>query len=266
MGKQLSPQELGGKIKRIRKQNGFSQADIASILEIPRSSMVKIEKGTRGISLLELSTLSESLGFSIDKFLTSNYEPNSGKQMVQEPEIEAEIETERTSVPVLKRSKLEAILLYITGKCGALPNMDINLLLNLLYFCDYNFYEVHEVQLSGLLYTKQSYGPSSDQLLQIIKEMEAADRLLRFKSSYSGKPQIKYLPGDHPNLKKINAAEKKVIDRVLEQFSDWPASVLNDYSKEDMPWKASTLGEAMDYELVFYRKTPYSVRIYSEST
>lgn len=265
MRKQISPEELGVKIKRLRKQNGFSQEEIALILQIPRSSVVQMEKGNRNISIMELLTLSETLGFSVDKFLTSSYEQDSEILIVREPEIEAEIDIMRNSIPSLKKKKLESVLLYITGECGAKPNMDVSLLMSLLYFCDYNYYEIHEEQLTGLLYTKQSFGPSSDQLVRIISEMEAEKKLLRIKSSYLGKPQIKYLPGIHANLKQINAAEINVIDRVIEQFSDWPSSALNAYSKEDMPWKASDLGEAMDLELVFYRRPPYSARIYTEA-
>ncbi len=264
MSKQLSPVELGGKIRRIRKQNGFSQEEIAGILQIPRSSVVQIEKGNRNISIVELLTLSETLGFSLDKFLTSSYEQASEILIVHEPEIETEIDIMRDSVPFLNRKKLETVLLYITGECGAKPNMDVSLLMSLLYFCDFNHYEIHEEQLTGLLYTKQSYGPSSEELITIIREMELEKKLLRFKSNYLGKPHLKYLPGIHANLKEISAAEKKVIDRVIEQFSDWPASALYDYTREDIPWQASDLGEPIDYELVFYRKAPYSVRIYSE--
>ena len=70
MNEYVSSEELGRKIKRIRKLNGFSQDEIARIIKIPRSAVVQIEKGNRNISIIELLTLSQSLGFSIDKFLT----------------------------------------------------------------------------------------------------------------------------------------------------------------------------------------------------
>lgn len=133
--------------------------------------------------------------------------------------------------------------------------MDVNLLLSLLYFCDFNFYEIHEEQLTGLLYKKESFGPSPALALNLIKELENEKKLLSFKSSYAGVPHIKYFPGAIANLKLISA---------IEQYSDWPANRLNSYAREDMPWKATKPGEAIDYELVFYRRPPYSVRIYEE--
>ena len=258
----ISAEKIGRRIRNFRKQKGLSQEDIATILQIPRSSVVQMEKGNRQISVVELVLLSESFGFSIDKFLSSNYKEPSGFAVVEEPEIESEITKMRDSKPVLKRAKLETVLLYITGQCGAKPNMDERLLMYLLYFCDFNHYEIHEEQLTGALYTKQTFGPSPEHVPGIIKEMEKAKILQRFKSSCSGKPCIKYLPGISADLMKISAAEKEVIDRVVEQFSGWPASALCDYSREDMPVRATKQGEPIAYELVFYRRPPYSVRIY----
>jgi len=142
--------------------------------------------------------------------------------------------------------------------------MDINLLFSLLYFCDFNYYEIHEEQLTGLLYKKESFGPSSGQALSLINEMKLEKKIQSFKSSYAGIPHIRYLPGTIADLKLINAAEKLVIDRVIEQYSDWSSSSLSRYAREDMPWKATTPGKAIDYELVFYRRPPYSVRTYEE--
>jgi transcriptional regulator with XRE-family HTH domain len=264
MSMPLSTEEIGKRLRRLRKKKGFSQDDIARILKIPRPSVVQMEKGNRNISLLEMNILSETLGFSIDNFLTASYEAPSEIAIVAEPEVESGIAAMRDSTPVLKKGKLETVLLHITTQCGAKPNMDVALLLNLLYFCDFNHYELHEEQLTGLLYTKQSFGPSPEQALKLIKEMEDEKKLLRYKSSYANVPHIKYLPGAQADLMRINAAEKEVIDLVIEQFSSWPASRLSTYAREDMPWKATELREPIDYELVFYRRPPYSVRFYEE--
>jgi uncharacterized phage-associated protein len=55
-----------------------------------------------------------------------------------------------------------------------------------------------------------------------------------------------------------------VLDRVIEQMSDWSAAAISNYSHNDMPWKATKEKEEMSYELAFYRRPPYSVRTYNE--
>ena len=107
-------------------------------------------------------------------------------------------------------------------------------------------------------------GPSPEKITPILNEMENAAKLNRIKSSYKGIPHYKYLPGVHADLMKLSAAEKEVIDRVIAHYSGWPARALSNYAREDMPLRATQLGKSIDYELAFYRKPPYSVRIYDE--
>ena len=66
------------------------------------------------------------------------------------------------------------------------------------------------------------------------------------------------------DLTRMSAAEKETIDQVIDRFSDWSAAALSEYSHKDMPWKASEEGEDIDYELAFYRETPFSVRTYTD--
>jgi uncharacterized phage-associated protein len=55
-----------------------------------------------------------------------------------------------------------------------------------------------------------------------------------------------------------------VIDHVIEQMSDWSAATISNYSHKDIPWLASKEGEAINYELAFYREAPFSVRNYGD--
>jgi Zn-dependent peptidase ImmA (M78 family)/transcriptional regulator with XRE-family HTH domain len=55
--------ELGSRLRRIRETRGYTQEDVAGMLEIPRSSVVQIESGNRSVDSLELMKLSEELSF-----------------------------------------------------------------------------------------------------------------------------------------------------------------------------------------------------------
>ncbi|OYT13468.1 MAG: XRE family transcriptional regulator, partial [Bacteroidetes bacterium 4572_114] len=56
-----------------------------------------------------------------------------------------------------------------------------------------------------------------------------------------------------------------VIDRVIEQMSDWSATAISEYSHKDLPWEVTDEGKEISYELAFYRELPYSVRVYDEN-
>jgi uncharacterized phage-associated protein len=66
------------------------------------------------------------------------------------------------------------------------------------------------------------------------------------------------------DLTELKASETEIIDSVIEQMSDWSAAAISNYSHKDMPWLASKDGEAINYELAFYREAPFSVRNYGD--
>ena len=82
----------------------------------------------------------------------------------------------------------------------------------------------------------------------------------KIQSLYYQYPQTKYLPLRKPDLSILRANEMKVIDEVLNRLSDMTASQISEYSHKDVPWLIAEKGEVIEYEAVFYRTAPYSVR------
>lgn len=170
--------------------------------------------------------------------------------------------TERVSVSTLQIDKLENVLLYILERCAGKPNVGETVLYKLLYFSDFNYYELYEEHLTEASYRKLPYGPVPQKLDAIINQMIEKGQLQRVKTTYGGYLQTRYLPLEKADLTAFRASEKEVIDRVIEQMSDWSAATISSYSHKDMPWLASKDGEEINYELVFYREAPFSVRNY----
>ncbi len=169
---------------------------------------------------------------------------------------------ERISVPILQVNKFKNVLLYILERCAGKPNVGETVLYKLLYFSDFNYYELYEEHLTGAKYRKLPYGPVPQKMDAIINQMIDKGQLQRVKTEYHGYSQTRYLPLEKPNLTELRASEKEIIDRVIEQMSDWSASAISNYSHKDMPWLASKEGEEINYELAFYRDSPFSIRNY----
>jgi transcriptional regulator with XRE-family HTH domain len=262
MTSRLSPAQIGRRLAALRKQKGYSQEDLSKILQIPRSSVAQMELGKRNLSVHELLKLSEIFGFSLDKFLSKEYKLETDIDTVEEPA--AVKQGMRISVPVLNIKKLRNILLYILERCAGKPNFGETVLYKLLYLSDFNFYEIYEEHLTGIRYRKLPYGPVPQKLETVIRKMIEKQELQRFKTEYHGYLQTRYIPLVKSDLKEMTAAEKNVIDRVIDRFSDWPASAISDYSHKDMPWKATEDGDIIDYELAFYRESPFSERTYED--
>ncbi|MCF8236336.1 MAG: DUF4065 domain-containing protein [Bacteroidales bacterium] len=262
MKSQLTNSQIGKRIARLRKQKGFSQDDLAKILNIPRSSVAQIESGKRNLPVTELMKLASALGFSIDKFLAREYKMEEQNTIAKEPEPPKQ--QMRISVPRLRIEKFRNVILYILERCGGKPNVGETVLYKLLYFSDFNYYEIYEEHLTGARYRKLPFGPVPVQLDGILNQMIGKKQIQRFKTEYHGYPQLRYIALKAADLKTFSAAEKEIIDKVIDQFSGWTARKISDYSHDDKPWRATEENDIIDYELVFYRNPPYSVREYDE--
>lgn len=254
--------KLGMKIKNLREQIGLSQERLAESLGIRRVSLSQIESGDRKISAEEITKLAKIFNVTTDVFLDLKQDIKVTFEKKREPIPKKKVEI-RISVPQKKLEKFKEVLLYILKKVGSKPNIGETVLYKLLYFIDFNFYEKYEEQLIGATYIKNNYGPTPKEFNKIVNKMEGKE-LVKIKDKYFQYPQTKYLPLREPDLTKLKASEIKIIDEVLERLSDMNASQISDYSHNDVPWLTTEDGQIIDYEAVFYRTTPYSLRSYSE--
>ena len=262
MNIKLLQKQIGQRITELRKMKGLSQEDLAKSVKISRPSLAQIELGNRGVNVFELQKLSLILSFSLDDFMSKNF---SVRQDVEgKAEAKSEKTDERISVPTLQVDKFKNVLLYILERCAGKPNVGETVLYKLLYFSDFNYYELYEEHLTGAKYRKLPYGPVPQKLDTIIGQMMEKGMIQRIKTEYYDKMQTRYIPLAKADLTELKASEKEVIDKVIEQMSDWSASAISSYSHKDMPWLASKEGEEINYELAFYRDAPFSVRNYGD--
>ena len=262
MDLKLSQKQIGQRISELRKMKGLSQEDLAKSVKLSRPSLAQIELGNRGVNIFELQQFSLVLGFSLDDFMSKNFSVSHDTD--DKTEVKSKKNNERISVPTLQVNKFKNVLLYILERCAGKPNVGETVLYKLLYFSDFNYYELYEEHLTGAKYRKLPYGPVPQKLDTIISQMMKSGLIQRIKTEYYDKMQTRYIPLAKADLTELKASEKEVIDKVIEQMSDWSAAMVSNYSHGDKPWKATDTNDEINYELVFYRRPPYSVRVYQE--
>lgn len=248
----VTKKELAKRIKKFREDLELSQEQLAEKLRLPRPSISQIESGQREVSGIELAKLAQIFGVSSDVLLS----PESKRKTASSKK--------ETKMPKLNRDKFKQILLYILERCGAKPNVGETVLYKLLYFADFNFYELYEEYLTGESYRKISYGPAPCRFKEIVDKMIQKRELKKITSEYFGMTQKKYIPQIKPDLGKLNARELEVINQVIDRLSSMNALAIEDHSHNDIPWQVTDDKEIIDYETVFYRKPAYSVREYAE--
>ncbi len=256
----LSYKDLGERISQVRQLRFYSQEQLSKKLQMSRSTYTQIELGNRKVTAIELQTICNLLEISIEKLMSDNYKANN----IEIASKEEEKEEIRVSVPNFNKEKFVEILLYLINKCGSQPNFGKTVLVKLLYFSDFDFYEIYEEHLTGATYTKMPYGPLPENIYEILKAMEESGLIAQIQDSSGKYEQTRFIAQKEPNLKKLFAHEKEVIDKVIAKYSEMTAKSLSELSHKDMPWLASEDGEVIDYELAFYREAPFSARNYKE--
>jgi len=170
----------------------------------------------------------------------------------------------RIDVPLMNVAKFKEVLLYILSKIGAKPNVGQTVIYKLLYFIDFDFYELYEEQILGLRYIKNTYGPTPTDFDKIVKQMQKSNELEIIKTKHFSHAQTKYMPVRTANLAELSAREIKHIDYVLGKYSDKTATELSVISHRDVPWITTKNRAMIPYESVFYRTQETSVRVYDK--
>jgi transcriptional regulator with XRE-family HTH domain len=251
----------GAIIKKLRENKGLSQQELAKKAGISRPAIAQTENGNRRICSEELKKFSEIFEVSADYLLG---EETEARVDFEEEKKSGKIQDIRISVPRIKKNKFKQVLLYLLERCAGKPNVGQTVLYKLLYFADFNFYELYEEQMTGATYRKQKFGPVPLEFNEIIKDMEKNGEIKEIRDKYYEYPQKRYLPLVKADLNQLKASEKDVLDKVIDQLSDKCAADISAFSHEDMPWKATGNKSIIDYELVFYRIMPFSVRTYTD--
>ncbi len=252
-------------LQKMREEHDLSQGYVAKELGISRPTYVQLEKGEREITVPEAEKLALMYGVSFDNFIKG----------VEEPKIKVVLEKKakqkgrpgkgiRISVPQKDLKKFKEVLLYILSKVGGKPNVGEAVIYKLLYFIDFDFYEKFEEQLVGATYIKNHYGPTPVEFKAVVGDMILGGEVVKVEGKYFNYPQRKYLAVRRPDLDVLSGREIEHIDDVLARLSDKNAKEMENYSHEDIPWKAAENGKPLSYESVFYRDEHYSVRNYED--
>ncbi|MCX6789742.1 MAG: DUF4065 domain-containing protein [Candidatus Gribaldobacteria bacterium] len=246
--------KLGERIKQMRQSFGFSQAELAGLLGIQRQSFGQVEKGERGLDSLELVKLAEVFSVSADELLSFSKEVISTGKLVK-------------SKFKFQKDKLENIILYTLEQCGGKPNLGETVLYKLLYYFDFDHYELYGKPITGMQYVKLQFGPVPQikQFKPVIDRMINDKKITVIKQLYFNKLQKRYVALIESNKRCFEIEEKEVIDSVIKKLSDMSATQIENYVHGDIPWKVSQMREIINYDLVFDRTVPYAKRDYDEA-
>lgn len=246
----INKQSLGNKIKSLRESENMSQEDLAQKISLSRVAISQIEQGNRSVDFLELAKIAEVFKLKTDYFLIEDELPNV--KLTKNEKISS----------TFNPKKLKNVILYILEKCAGKPNVGETVLYKLLYFIDFDNFEINNKSVTGLGYVHLQYGPApvANQYLPVIEEMKNNQELRVIIQDYHGLKMKRYINLIGHDIDFLCPQETKVIDDVIGSLSNMSASQIEEYSHGDAPWRLTDDKEVIPYNFVSERQTPYAKR------
>ena len=250
----LTQKQLGQKIKKMREGRELSQEELAELIGISRAALSELERGNRSLDALELAKIAKIFRLSTDELLSSAV-GRSRRIINANKKIK------------FKSDKLRQLILYILSKCGGKPNFGETVLYKLLYFMDFDAYEVLGKPITGMNYIHQKFGPMPQlkQYQSVVQVMRDDQEIKIFNQNYYGMTQKRYVALKDYNMDNFSIKEKELIDNVIGRLSDLSARQIEEYVHGDVPWQSTDDNEIIPYNLVIYRRLPYAQCDYEQA-
>jgi hypothetical protein len=145
------------------------------------------------------------------------------------------------------KEKMRAVILHAAHSCNPaeLGAVKLN---KVLYFLDMISYAHHRLPVTGATYRKRPNGPTSDQLLFLLREMEAEGNIEIQEVDYHGFTKKQFLPLSEGEATVLNDAELGLLDDVIDFVCRRnTARSISEYS-HSLPWEMADMGGEIPYK------------------
>ncbi|MBR2557111.1 MAG: DUF4065 domain-containing protein [Methanobrevibacter sp.] len=160
----------------------------------------------------------------------------------------------------LDKEKYIKLIMYILTKCYNKPQVGKTVLCSMMYFIDFNYFEIYGRYLTKETYVKSKKGIKPDSFKDITHELISKNQLFLRKEDYYHRTIHRYYPLIIPTVS-FDEKELKIIDSSIEKLSDYNALNITKYANKDPPLILANFGDIIDYKHVFYRNI-YNKYIY----
>jgi hypothetical protein len=147
-------------------------------------------------------------------------------------------------------NKLKALILYTCAKCPP-EKLGAVKLHKVLYFADMIHYAKVGSSITGATYKKRALGPTCDQLLTTLRDLNRAGALDIRDVDYFGFIKKEYVARLDPEIERLGKDARAIVDEIINFvcFNN-SAQTISDFSHQ-RPWEMVEFGETIPYHSAF---------------
>lgn len=211
----------GQKIKNLRMKSGFSQSFVADKLGLSRPSYTSIERGGRGLTLIEAQKLKDLFGVPIESFIDASF-------------------------PDYEKYK-QIILAYLQSSISIDGKVPKTKLAKLVYLADFAWYYSHLESMSGMQYLRRTYGPVPDSYFRALAELEDEGKVV---INYKGDSILVGAAAERQKLDLLTTEEFSLIKKISDKWKDKRTNEIVGFTHEQLPYKLCAPDETIPYALI----------------
>ncbi|MGO8952704.1 MAG: Panacea domain-containing protein [Rhodomicrobium sp.] len=148
------------------------------------------------------------------------------------------------------RGKLKSVILYTCAKCEP-SHLGAVKLHKVLYFVDMIRFAQTGTPVTGATYRKRPLGPTCDQLLPTLRELENAKALSVNEVDYFGYRKKEFVAIAEPDLARLGQDEISLLEEVIDFVcAQNTAKTISEYS-HNRAWEQVEFGEVLKYTSAF---------------
>ena len=132
--------------------------------------------------------------------------------------------------------KMEQMVHYIIHEVCNKPNFGKTVLWKLIYFADFDYFEIFEKKLTGEEYRKLDHGPAPSHFETVIQNLKDAGKIKSILTPYHGKMQDRFISQKEPRINLLSKQEILALENTIKRYGNLNASQISEFSHLDIPW------------------------------
>ena len=216
-------------ITSLRKEKGISQAKVAEMIGISRTSYIDVEKGKRDLNVSELEKLAKFFGVSMEQIF------NGSTQNIEK----------------YKHMILSYLRMDLSHKKDG--KVTKTKLAKLLYLADFAWFYEHYESMSGMQYRRIEYGPVPDIFFRAIDELETEQKIIVERKKNDDKQMFLISESEsnkNEKLVKLSKDESNLIKKIAIKWQDKKTNDIVNFTHNQLPYFLCRDNEIIPYELI----------------